>query len=154
MNEGRKFAVAVGLATQTLKDIGEALGATTVANAGTIALMAPGLDDAKTLAPLFAPLTVADLLGMERHGMTLKMAGPKGRDVVYGGIVQPPGPADPSIAAAILAASDARDARLRAEVAAEVTKRLTWMPPKPAEPAKATPTVKATARAQQAPGGE
>ena len=138
MNEGRKFAVAVGLATQTLKDIGEALGATAVANAGTIALMAPGLDDAKALAPLFAPLTAADLLGMERHGMALKMAGPKGRDVVYGGIVLPPGPADPSIAAAILAASDARDARPRAEVAAEVTERLTWMPPKAAEPAKAS----------------
>ena len=115
MNEGRKFAVAVGLATQTLKDIGEALGATAVANAGTIALMAPGLDDAKALAPLFAPLNAADLLGIERHGMALKMAGPKGRDVVYGGIVLPPGPADPSIAAAILAASDARDARPRAE---------------------------------------
>ena len=160
MNEGRKFAVAVGLATQTLKDIGEALGATAVANAGTIALMAPGLDDAKALAPLFAPLTAADLLGMERHGMALKMAGPKGRDVVYGGIVLPPGPADPSIAAAILASSDARDARPRAEVEAEVTDRLTWMPAKaaesvkPAEPDKAVSKVKATARAHQLPGGE
>jgi hypothetical protein len=128
MNEGRKFAVAVGLATQTLKDIGEALGGTAVANAGTIALMAPGLDDAKALAPLFAPLTVTDLLGMERHGMALKMAGPKGRDIVYGGIVLPPSQPDPAIAAAILAASDARDARPRAEVAAEVTERLTRMP--------------------------
>jgi hypothetical protein len=128
VNEGRKFGVAVGLATQTLKDIGEALGATAVANAGTIALMAPGLDDAKALVPLFAPLSAADLLGMERHGMALKMAGPKGRDVVYGGIVSRPGPADQSIAAAILAASDGRDARPRAEVAAEVTERLTWMP--------------------------
>lgn len=144
MNEGRKFAVAVGLATQTLKDIGEALGATAVANAGTIALMAPGLDDAKALAPLFAPLTAADLLGMERHGMALKMAGPKGRDVVYGGIVLPPGPADPWIAAAILTASDTRDARPRAEVAAEVTERLTWMPPK----------AKQTTDGQDATGGQ
>lgn len=145
MNEGRKFGVAVGLATQTLKDIGEALGGTAVANAGTIALMAPGLDDARALAPLFAPLTTTDLLGMERHGMVLKMAGPKGRDVVYGGIVLPPGPADPAIAAAILAASDARDARPRAEVEAEVTERLTQVPPsKPAADTRAavgaTPT--------------
>jgi energy-coupling factor transporter ATP-binding protein EcfA2 len=156
MNEGRKFAVAVGLATQTLKDIGEALGATAVANAGTIALMAPGLDDAKALAPLFAPLTAADLLGMERHGMAVKMAGPKGHDVVYGGIVLPPRPADQSIAAAILASSDARDARPRAEVAAEVTERLTRIPPKPepAKPAQAAPKVNATSRAQQLPGGE
>jgi hypothetical protein len=154
MNEGRKFGVAAGLATQTLKDIGEALGATAVANAGTIALMAPGLDDAKALAPLFAPLTVADLLGMQRHGMALKMAGPKGRDVVYGGIVLPPGPADPSIAAAILAASDERDARPRAEVTAEVTERLTRMPPTAFEPAEGATRAMATARPQQLPGGE
>ena len=131
VNEGRKFGVVVGLATQTLKDVGEALGATAVANAGTIGLMSPGLDDAKALAPLFAPVSVADLLGMERHGMALKMAGPKGRDVVYGGIVSPPGRADPAVAATILAASDARDARPHADVAAEVTERLTWMPRSP-----------------------
>ncbi|MEW5991649.1 MAG: DUF87 domain-containing protein [Chloroflexota bacterium] len=128
MNEGRKFAVTVGLATQTLKDIGAALGATAVANAGTIALMSPGLEDAKALAPLFAPLTAADLLGMERHEMALKTAGPAGRDVVYGGIVPPPGSADAAVARAILAASNERDARPRAEVAAEVTERLTRMP--------------------------
>jgi hypothetical protein len=128
VNEGRKFGVALGLATQTLKDIGEALGATAVANAGTIALMAPGLDDAKTLAPLFAPLSVADLLGMARHGMALRMAGPTGRDIVYGGIVLPPDAADLAVGAKILAASDTRDARPRAEVAHEVTERLTWMP--------------------------
>jgi hypothetical protein len=152
VNEGRKFGVALGLATQTLKDIGEALGTTAVANAGTIALMSPGLDDAKALAPLFAPLTAADLLGMERHGMALKMAGPKGRDVVYGGIVLPPGPADRSIAAAIRAASDDRDARPRAQVAAEVTERLTWMPPsKPETPAQARGS---SAAAQPKPTGE
>ncbi len=152
MNEGRKFGVAAGLASQTLKDIGEALGATAVANAGTIALMAPGLEDAKALAPLFAPLSVADLLGMERHGMALKMAGPKGRDVVYGGIVLPPGPADPSIAAAILAASDERDARPRADVEAEVTERLTRMPPsaKPAAEDKSGAFVRPSANDQPA----
>jgi len=92
---------------------------------------------------------VTDLLGMERHGMALKMAGPKGRDVVYGGIVLPPSPADPGIAAAILAASDARDARPRAEVAAEVTERLTRMP-SPKEAAETRPVVDvAPARARR-----
>lgn len=153
VNEGRKFAVTVGLATQTLKDIGAALGATAVANAGTIALMSPGLEDAKALAPLFAPLTPADLLGMERHGMAFKTAGPGGRDVVYGGIVTPPGPADPAIAAGILAASDKRDARPRAEVAAEVTERLTSMPPATVKKVDGVGALK-VARGQQLPGGE
>lgn len=154
VNEGRKFAVTVGLATQTLKDIGAALGATAVANAGTIALMSPGLEDAKALAPLFAPLTAADLLGMERHGMALKTAGPAGRDVVYGGIVLPPGVADQSIAKSILTASDKRDARPRDEVAAEVTERLTWMPPTPLRAVGGAAMVKGVARGQQLPGGE
>jgi hypothetical protein len=153
VNEGRKFGVALGLATQTLKDIGEALGATAVANAGTIALMAPGLDDAKALAPLFAPLSVADLLGMERHGMALKMAGPKGRDVVYGGIVSPPRPADPAIAAEILSASDVRDARPRDEVVAELAERLTWMPPTNERDAGGKAKLK-LARMPDLPGGE
>jgi hypothetical protein len=83
--------------------------------------------------------------------MALKMAGPKGRDVVYGGIVLPPGPADPAIAVAILAVSDERDARPRADVAAEVTERLTWMPPsEPEEPAIAP----GTPAAQPKPTGE
>jgi hypothetical protein len=97
---------------------------------------------------------VADLLGMERHGMTLKMAGPKGRDVVYGGIVLPPGPADPSSASAILAASDRRDARPRAEVAAEVTERLTRMPPESSRATGERRKAKVVARVQQLPSGE
>jgi hypothetical protein len=96
-----------------------------VANAGTIALLSPSLDDAKALLPLFAPLTAADLLGMDRHAMTIRMAGPKGRDVVYGGVVALPRPGDPTVAATIAAASDRRDARARDVVAAEVHERLT-----------------------------
>lgn len=125
VNEGRKFALATALATQTLADIGPALGATTVANAGTLALLSPGLDDVKALAPLFAPLSAADLLATRQHEIAVKMAGPDGRNVVYGGIVLPPGEASHEIAARISAASDERDARPRAVVEAEVRDRLT-----------------------------
>jgi hypothetical protein len=145
LNEGRKFGLAGVLATQTLADIGPALGATAVANAGTLALLSPGLDDVKGLAPLFAPLTAADLLAMRQHEMAVKMAGPDGRNVVYGGIVLPPGEASPEIAAAIAAASDERDARPRAEVEAEVRERLTRQPPSPPM-AEAHPRPKARRR--------
>ncbi len=135
LTEGRKFALASALATQTLAAIGPALGATTVANAGTLALLSPGLDDVRTLAPLFAPLTPADLLAMRQHEMAAKMAGPDGRSVVYGGIVLPPGEASAEVATAIAAASDERDARPRSVVEAEVLERLTKRSPaKPATP--------------------
>ena len=129
LNEGRKFALAGALATQTLADIGPALGATTVANAGTLALLSPGLDDVKALAPLFTPLAAPDLLAMRQHEMAVKMIGPDGRNAVYGGIVLPPGEASPEVAASIAAASDERDARPRGEVEAEVHDRLTRQPP-------------------------
>lgn len=128
LNEGRKFGLVSALATQTLADIGPALGTTAVANAGTLALLSPGLDDVKALAPLFAPLAAADLLAMRQHEMAVKMTGPGGRSAVYGGIVVPPGEARPEVAAAITAASDARDARPRAAVEAEVHARLTRQP--------------------------
>jgi Helicase HerA, central domain len=132
--EGRKFALAAALATQTLSDIGSALGVTTVANAGTLAFLSPGLDDVKALAPLFAPLTSADLLSMHMHEMAVKVAGPDGRSAVVGGIVLPPGQASPEGAAAIAAASNERDARPRSVVEAEVHERLTRQPQMSREP--------------------
>jgi len=124
-DEGRKFGLSLAVGAQTLDGFGERLRESVVANAGTIALLSPALDDAKALLPLFSPLTAADLLGMDRHAMAVRMAGPKGRDVVYGGVVSLPRPGDPSVAAAITSASDERDARPRADVAAEVRRRLT-----------------------------
>ena len=51
------------------------------------------------------------------------MPGPDGRPGVYGGTVNPPGPADDARAAAVIARSDARDARPLDDVAAEVARR-------------------------------
>jgi hypothetical protein len=75
---------------------------------------------------------------MRQHELAVKMAGPDGRNAVYGGMVLPPGEASPELAAAIAAASDERDARSRVTVEAEVHERLTRQPPPDeAPPAKA-----------------
>jgi uncharacterized protein DUF87 len=126
--EGRKFGLALAVATQSLGGLGAELRDVVIANAGTLALVSPGIEDVRDLAPLFAPLTAADLLGMRTHEMVVKTAGPRDRSAVYGGIVSPPGDGDPEIAAAIITASDQRDARRRAVAAAEVIQRLTAEP--------------------------
>jgi len=53
----------------------------------------------------------------------MRMPGRGGQPTAYGGMLLPPGPADPALAADIVAASDARDARPIDEVRAEVFRR-------------------------------
>ncbi len=60
---------------------------------------------------------------MRRFEVLLRMPGPDGRPGVYGGTVNPPGPADEARAAAVIARSDARDARPLEDVQAEVARR-------------------------------
>ena len=60
---------------------------------------------------------------MRRFEVLLRMPGPDGRPGVYGGTVNPPGPADEARAAAVIARSDARDARPLGDVQAEVARR-------------------------------
>lgn len=134
--EGRKFGLAIGLAAQTLGGIGPQFRETLLANAGTLGLMSPGIDDVRDLVPLFAPLTAADLLGMREFELLVKTAGPKGRSERYGGVVSRPPEGDPARAAKIVAASDARDARPRIVVEAEVKERLTAAS-EPDQPARA-----------------
>lgn len=136
--EGRKFGLALALATQTLNGLGEPLRETLIANAGTLALLSPGIDDVRGLVPLFAPLTSGDLLGLRRYELVLKTASPRGRSEIYGGVVMPPGQAG-AAALSIIAASDQRDARPRAMVEAEVEKRIAPLPPPSPEPAPPPP---------------
>jgi hypothetical protein len=60
---------------------------------------------------------------MRRFEVLLRMPGPEGRPGVFGGTVNPPGPYDEAQARAIVARSDARDARPLADVQAEVARR-------------------------------
>ena len=71
----------------------------------------------------FMPVPVDELASMRRFEVLLRTPAPDGRPAVYGGMVSPPGPADSNAAAAIIARSDARDARPLDDVAAEVARR-------------------------------
>ena len=121
--EGRKFGLALAIASQSLGGLGERLRETVLTNAACLALLSPGADDARGLARLVAPIPVEELSSMRRFEVLLRMPGPDGRPGVYGGTVNPPGPADDARAAASIARSDARDARPLVDVAAEVARR-------------------------------
>ena len=121
--EGRKFGLALALASQSLGGLGERLRNTVLTNAACLALLSPGADDLRGLARLVAPVSIDELTAMRRFEVLLRMPRPDGRPGVYGGTVSPPGPSDPATAAAIVARSDARDARPVDVVAAEVARR-------------------------------
>jgi len=121
--EGRKFGLALALASQSLGGLGERLSHTILTNAATIALLAPGAEDVRGLARLFAPVSAEQLSGLRAFEVVMRMPGRDGRPTVAGGILLPPGVADPAVAAAAIAASDAQDARPLEEVRAEVHRR-------------------------------
>ena len=59
--EGRKFGLALAVASQSLGGLGERLGHTILTNMASIALLAPGAEDVRGLARLFAPVTAEQL---------------------------------------------------------------------------------------------
>jgi hypothetical protein len=133
--EGRKFGLALALASQSLGSLSERLGHTILTNAASIALLAPGAEDVRGLARLFAPVTAEQLSGLRAYEVVLRMPGRDGRPSVAGGMILPPDPPDPATAAEIVAASDRRDTRPLAEVKAEVRARAGGddLPPPPAD---------------------
>ncbi len=121
--EGRKFGLSLAIATQSLDGLGDRLRATVLSNAGTLAQLQPGSVSLRGLAELFAPVTAEQLADLRPMQVVLKLPGPDGRRVAYGGEVERRPVAEPSAAAAIVRASDMRDARPLAEVDAEVWRR-------------------------------
>jgi hypothetical protein len=121
--EGRKFGLALTLASQSLGGLGDRLSRTVLTNAASIALLAPGSEDVRGLARLFAPVTAELLSTLRAFEVVMRMPGRDGRPTVAGGILLPPGVADPAVTAATIAASDAQDARPLDEVRAEVDRR-------------------------------
>jgi hypothetical protein len=147
--EGRKFGLALALATQSFGGLNERLRNTLLTNAATLALLSPGADDVHGLARLFAPLRGEDLLALPRHELVLRMPGPAGRPAVYGGRVCLPGAGDPQQAAALIADSDRRDARPLADVRAEISGRSAPLQPKADEQPRAKPSKQARAQDRQ-----
>ena len=121
--EGRKFGLALVLATQSLAGLAERLRETILTNAATLALLSPGADDVRSIGRLLAPLTPEQLMDLRRFELVLRMPGPEGRLGVFGGFVEPPAEGDPDVASALLAASDERDARPLPQVQEEVRRR-------------------------------
>jgi energy-coupling factor transporter ATP-binding protein EcfA2 len=121
--EGRKFGLALGLASQSLGGLGERLSRSVLTNAASIALLAPGSEDVRNLARLFTPVTAEQLTSLRAFEVVMRMPGRGGQPMASGGILLPPGPGDPAVAAEIIAASDARDARPLDEVRAEIHRR-------------------------------
>jgi hypothetical protein len=121
-DEGRKFGLVLVTAAQSLKGLGERLRDSVLTNAGVIGAMSLGVDDAHLLRRLFEPLTVEDLLSLPAFEVLLRMPGRDG-PATYQGRVCLPAPGDPAVAAALVAASDRRDARPLDQVRAEVRRR-------------------------------
>ena len=88
-----------------------------------IALISPGPDDVSAVRRMFDPMTQDDLLGLQLHEFAVRMPDGDGRPAVYGGMVRQPPEGDPAVAEAIIARSDARDARDPAAVHEEVRRR-------------------------------
>ncbi len=121
-DEGRKFGLVLVTAAQSLKGLGERLRDSVLTNAGVIAAMSLGVDDAHLLRRLYEPLTIEDLLSLPAYEVLLRMSGRDG-PTAFQGRVCLPAPGDPAVAAAVVAASDLRDARPLEQVRAEVRRR-------------------------------
>jgi hypothetical protein len=136
--EGRKFGLALGLASQSLGGLGERLSRSVLTNAASIALLAPGSEDVRNLARLFTPVTAEQLSSLRAFEVVMRMPGRGGQPMASGGILVPPGPGDPAVAAEIIAASDARDTRPLDEVRAEIHRRAGGSEPPSALDARGT----------------
>lgn len=135
--EGRKFGLGLVLASQSLAGLGERLRGTILTNAASLALLAPGHDDVRAIARLFAPLTAERLADLRRFELVLRTPGSDGGPIVVGGLVRRPDGEDPTAATAITAASDARDARPADQVRTEVHRRAGGDRPAPSDTSEA-----------------
>ena len=75
LDEGRKFGLALVVASQSLRGLGERLRDSVLTNAGVIALISPGPDDVSAVRRLFDPMTPDDLLGCNCTRCVVRMPG-------------------------------------------------------------------------------
>lgn len=121
--EGRKFGLLLCLATQSLTALPQRLRSTILTNVATMTLLSPGAEDVRDLARLFDQIPAEELYRLRRFEMVLRALDADGRPTVYGGRVSTLPAGDLRAAAAIIATSDARDARALHLVREEVHRR-------------------------------
>lgn len=121
--EGRKFGLGLVLASQSLAGLGERLRGTVLTNAASLAMLAPGQDDVRSVGRLFSPVSPERLADLRRFEVVLRTPGEDGHPAVVGGVVRRPDGEDPTRVARIGASSDRRDARPSDEVRAEIYRR-------------------------------
>jgi hypothetical protein len=74
LSESRKHALSVVLAHQYLEQVDERIRSAVLGNVGTIIYFRLGAEDAKYLAPEFAPtFTEGDLIELPNHNILLKL---------------------------------------------------------------------------------
>ena len=94
-SKGRKFGLALALASQSLGGLGERLREHRPHERRLPRAPRPRVPTTlRGLARLVAPVSVDELSSMRRFEVLLRMPGPDGRPGVYGGTVNPPGPSD------------------------------------------------------------
>ncbi len=122
--EGRKFGLALALASQSLGGLGERLRNTVLTNAACLALLVAGRRrPARARAPGGAGLGRRARRHAPVRGPAPDAGSRRASRVCTAGRSARPGPSDPATGAAIVARSDARDARPVDGVRAEVRRR-------------------------------
>jgi putative NIF3 family GTP cyclohydrolase 1 type 2 len=132
--QGRKYGLALTVAHQNLDQLPRELREVVLANARSKAVFALSSSDAKKLEPLFAPaLTAADLQALDAHSVAAVVALEDGGTARPVTLSTPPPPVPTGSAKAVRRASRASYARARAEVEAELRRRVAGRQP-PAAP--------------------
>ncbi|MEK7384392.1 MAG: hypothetical protein AAB262_14040, partial [Elusimicrobiota bacterium] len=73
--EARKYGLGLVLANQHLEQLDDRLRAALFGNAGSLVVFRVGADDARVLAPEFAPeIDATDLARLGRHEIALKLS--------------------------------------------------------------------------------
>jgi hypothetical protein len=120
--ESRKYALSLTLASQQLStQIDERLRSAILGNVGTLITFRVGVEDAKLLAPEFAPtFGVTDLLNLPNHHIYLKMLIDGRPSQPFSACTLAPDPVPVSHKSEIIAQSRQRYARPRAEVERDI----------------------------------
>jgi hypothetical protein len=124
-SQGRKFGLALTLAHQNTQQIERSLLETILANARSKAVFALSATDAKIMERLFAPsLTAGDLMALDAYSIAALVALDDGSTARPVTLTTPPPPESTGTAERVREASRVNYARPRAEVEAELRRKV------------------------------